>query len=124
MACFFDLYCARVSWVTYWRSMSFYLRERFCSILTQACGRLPYDLPISFVFSVGGCDNFCFFAFTLKAPCGCLFVRTPYPRVVFSLHFEAFITVWLTLTDHVDESGLVLGFSFLAKKYKLNANFV
>ena len=53
--------------VTYWRSMLFHLRERFCSILIQACGRLPYDLRISYVFIVCGVIIVSFFFHALGA---------------------------------------------------------
>ena len=122
---FFVLSCARVCFVTCWCLMSFYLRKRFCSILTLACGRPPYNLPIfSYLTWVGVIIRFRF-PYTLKAlAAGRLFVYTPYPRAVFSLHFKAFNTVWLIFTDQVDESRFVLNVSFLARKWKINADFV
>ena len=105
--------------------MSFCLRKRFCSILTLACDRPPYNLPIFSYLAWVGVIILFRFGYTLKALAGGrLFVCTPYLRAVFSLHFKAFNTVWLIFTDQVDESRFVLNFSFLARKWKINADFV
>lgn len=91
---FFVLSCARVWFVTCWCLISFYLRKRFCSILTLACGRPPYNLPIFSYLTWVGVIILFRFPYTLKAlAAGRLFVYTPYPRAVFSLHFKAFNTV-------------------------------